>query len=338
MRDELVVAVVGPTGLVGREILSLLRERVFAFKQVRLLGSAKTAGKLVSDDEEQSEPVAALTPTSFDGVDVAFFCAGPTVAQEWVPVAADAGALVIDCSSAFRLAEDVPLVVPEVNASSTQKAPLGIFANPSSTTIALSVVLGPILAEAGLRRVVVSTYQGVAAAGQRALNALSHETMDLLNGRTPKPRRFARRIAFNCVPQVGEVDDAGDTAHETAVIAELRKVLATPALPVQVTAVRVPVFFGVGCALAIETERPLSVDAARALLRQAPGLLVYDEAGNTYPTPVEAAGDDVTHVGRLRADASVANGLACWVVLDSVRKGAALNAVQVAEIVARGLT
>lgn len=339
MAGDFSVAVVGPTGLVGREILSLLRERAFDFREVRLLGSVRSAGKEVSDDES-SEIVKLLEPNSFDGVDIAFFAAGPTVSAEWVPVAVRAGATVVDCSSRFRLQDDVPLVVPEVNAARTQKAAEGIVANPSSTAIALAVVLAPIHAAAGVRRVVASTYQGVAGAGQRALDALSHETMDLLNTRTPRARRFARRIAFNCVPQVGELSADGTTTHETRAVAEVRRILGVPTLPVQLTAVRVPVFFGVGCSVAIETERPLSMEALVDVLRQAPGLLLHDDTveGDGYPTPVESAGDDVVHVGRLRLDPTVPNGCACWVVLDSVRKGAALNAVQIAEIVARDIS
>ena len=336
MANDLIVAVVGPTGLVGREILALLRERAFPFREVRLFGSERSAGQEVSDDD-QSEVVKPLGPGAFDGVDLAFFAAGPTIAAAWVEEAAKAGATVIDCSSHFRLAPNVPLVVPEVNAAATQHAPEAILANPSSTAIALAVVLGPIQQAAGLRRVVVSTYQGVAGAGQQALDALSHETMDLLNSRSPRSRKFARRIAFNCVPQVGTMEEDGGSSHEAQVVNELRKILATPDLAVQITAVRVPVFFGLGCSVTIETERPFSLVEARALLRQAPGLLLYDDPDNRYPTPVEAAGDDVTHVGRLRTDNTVPHGLAAWVVLDSVRKGGALNAVQVAEIVARGL-
>jgi aspartate-semialdehyde dehydrogenase len=334
--DDLVVAVVGATGLVGREILSLLRERAFPFRDVRLLGSERTAGKELMDDG-QSEVVAALTPTAFDGVDLAFFAAGPTVAAEWAPIAAGAGATVVDCSSHFRLAQDVPLVVPEVNAAAAQRIPEAIVASPSSTAVALSVALGPIAEAVGLRRVVASTYQGVAGAGQRALDALSHETMDLLNSRPPRPRRFPRRIAFNCIPQVGVLDEQNDASHELQVVAEVRKVLGLPNLPLQLTTVRVPVFFGLGCSVAVETDRPLALADARLLLRTAPGVLLHDEGTDRYLTPVEAAGDDVTHIGRLRIDATVPNGIAAWVVLDSVRKGAALNAVQIAEIVARGL-
>jgi len=243
---------------------------------------------------------------------------------------------VIDCSSRFRLQDDVPLVVPEVNASAVHERHEGIVANPSSTAIALSVVLGPLAERAGLRRVVVSTYQGVATAGQRAVNALSHETMDLLNGRGTTRRRFARRIAFNCVPQVGDLEPGGSTTHELQVVEELRKILQEPGLAVQITAVRVPVFFGLGLSVLVETEQPLPPDDATHVLRESPGLLVHEDADDAYPTPVEVAGEDPTHVGRIRADPTAENGLALWIALDSIRKGAALNAVQVGEILIRG--
>ncbi len=274
-----------------------------------------------------------LGAQSFEGVDVAFFAAGPAVAGEHAPVAADAGAAVIDLSSRFRLDDAVPLVVPEVNpAAIADRRERGIVANPSATAIALAVVLAP-LAEVGFKRVLVSTYQGMASAGRRAMEALSRETVDLLNARGTRSSRFPRRIAFNCVPQVGALLPGGATAHELQAIEETRKVLAQPGLPVQLTAVRVPIFFGAGYSVDIETEQPLDAAAATDLLRNARGLVVGDP--ESYPTPADVTGTEAIHVGRIRDDASSDNALSFWVTLDTIRKGAALNAVEIAEILVR---
>jgi aspartate-semialdehyde dehydrogenase len=333
--DGFAVAVVGGTGLAGQEVVELLEHRRFPMRTLRLLGSLRTAGKVV-EENERKDTVTLLDPQSFEEVDVAFFSAGPTIAGEFAPAAAAAGAAVIDLSSRFRLDEAVPLVVPEVNPTEIgNRAERGIVANPSSTAVALAVVLAPLAAEAGLKRVVVSTYQGAAGAGRRGINGLSRETMDLLSSRGERRTRFPRRLAFNCIPQVGELEPGGQTSHERQVVDETRKILSDPALAMQVTAVRVPVFFGTGLSVVVETERPLDADGARAVLRDAPGILLADEVDEPYPTPAEVAGSDATHVGRLREDLSVPGGLAFWAAIDNVRKGAALNAVQIAEILVR---
>ena len=332
MAEELSVAVVGAAGLAGREIVSLLEERQVPFKELRLLGSLRTAGKEV-ERAGRTEKVSLLGAGSFDGIDLAFFAGGPTLAGEHVPTAVGAGAAVIDLSSRFRLDEAVPLVVPEVNpAAIAERRERGIIANPSSTAIALAVVLAPIAAEAGLRRVIVSTYQGVASMGQLGMEALSRETIELLNARGPRRTRFARRIAFNCIPQVGAVEPGGVTTHELHAVEETRKILGNPALAMHVTAVRVPAFFGSALSLGVETEQPLGAAAAIELLRTAPGVVIDEES---YPTPAEVAGSDATYVGRVRDDPSAENALGLWVTLDNVRKGAALNAVQIAEILVR---
>ena len=336
MSTELTVAVVGPGGLVGREILELLEQRQFPVGSIRLLGTHRTAGAEV-ELAGRREKIALLTPQAFDGVELAFFAAGPGVAGEHAPRAAAAGAAVIDVSSRFRLDPEIPLVVPEVNVGKLGEwRERGIVASPSGTATALGVVLGA-LAEAGLRRVVVSSYQGVASAGRRAVGALSQETIDLLNARGVRRRpRFARRIAFNCVPQVGALEPGGSTTHELLVVEELRKLLDLPGLGMSVTAIRVPIFFGSAFSVNLETESPLAAAQAADILRRAPGILLHDEAADSYPTPAEVAGSDATHVGRVRDDPSAEPpGLMLWIAIDNVRKGAALNAVQIAEILAR---
>jgi len=330
------IAVVGGSGLVGREIISLLEERQFPVGPLMLLGSLRTAGQTFEDEGQPPRKVELLGRDSFDKVDIAFFAAGPQVAGEFAPIAAAAGATVIDCSSRFRLDDAVPLVVPEVNPEAIGgRHERGIIANPSSTSIALSVVLAPLAVEVGLSRVIVSTYQGVATAGQRAMNGLSRETVDLLNTRGPRRTRFARRIAFNCVPQVGAVEPGGATTHELMVTEETRKVLGDPSLALQVTAVRVPVFFGSAMSVLVETKEPLDAAAANEMLRAARGIMLHDAPGDPYPTPAEVVGSEATHVGRIRDDPSSPQGIVLWVAFDNIRKGAALNAVETAEILVR---
>jgi len=334
-RDELAVAVVGPSGLVGQEILDLLAARHFPADPLRLLGSPRSAGREV-EVRGRAEKIALLGPEAFAGMDLVFFAAGPTVSGEHAPRAAAAGAAVIDLTSRFRLDEAVPLVVPEVNAAAIAgHREQGIVANPSGVAIALAVVLAPLAAAAGLRRVVVSTYQGVAGAGRRALDGLSRETIDLLNARGPRRTRFARRIAFNCVPQVGALEPGGATSYERLVVEEARKILSDPGLAMSVTAVRVPVFFGHGLSVNLEAEAPLGPAEATEILRGAPGVLLHDTPEGPYPTPAEVAGSDAIHVGRIRADPAAEHGVALWIALDNVRKGAALNAVEIAEILGR---
>ncbi len=331
----LTVAVVGPAGLVGREVLRLLEGERLNVGDVRLFGSHRTAGTTIEEGEFRST-IALLAPGVFDGIDVAFFAAGPTVAGEWAPIAAEAGAAVVDLSSRFRLDPSVPLVVPEVNPESmAERRERGIVASPSGTAIGLTVALAPLVEAAGLRRVTVSTYQGVASAGRRAVHGLSRETVDLLNGRGLRRSRFARRIGFNSIPQVGALEPGGVSTHELHVVEETRRVLARAELPMQVTAVRVPMFFGLGLAVNVETEQPLAPEEAAEALRGAPGIFLHDTPTDAYPTPVEVTGSEATHVGRIRVDPSVEQGLSLWVALDNVGKGAALNAVQVAEILVR---
>jgi aspartate-semialdehyde dehydrogenase len=333
--DALTVAVVGASGLAGREVVRLLADRRFPTGDIRVFGSVRTAGSAIEEGDFRAN-VALLAPHVFDGVDVAFFAAGPTVSGEFAPIASTAGAAVIDLSSRFRLDELVPLVVPEVNRDAIADwRERGIVANPSGTAIAMSVALAPILAEAGLRRVHVSTYQGVAGAGKRAVNGLSKETIGLLNGRGVRRTRFARRIAFNVIPQVGAIEPGGATTHELQAAEEARRVLGAADVALQITAVRVPVFFGLGLAINLETEREIAPEDVVELLRPAPGIMLHASEQDAYPTPIEVTGSEATHVGRVRRDPSAENGLSMWVSVDSIGKGAALNAVQIAEVLVR---
>jgi len=324
------VAIVGATSLVGEEIVRLIGERQLPVGEIRALGSARTAGRQLDD-----LAIGLVGPDAFRGIDVAFFAAGPTVAGAFAPDAVHAGATVVDTSSRFRLDDAVPLVVPEVNSGllTVANAP-ELVASPSSTAVGLAVLLAPLAEAGGLKRVVVSTYQSAAGAGRRAVEHLSRESIALLSGRGDDD--VALRRAFNCVPQVGTIEIDGITSHERAVMAELRKVLDLPDLPVHVTAVRVPMFFGMGASVVVELERPLDRAAATAVLRSARGVLV-EEDGEAIglPTPADVVGSQATHVARIRQDPSSPNSLAFWMVLDSIEKGAALNAVQIVEILMR---
>jgi aspartate-semialdehyde dehydrogenase len=322
------VAVVGATGLVGEEIIRLLAERQLPVAEVRALGSIRTAGRKIDETT-----VGLVGPDAFGGIDYAFFAAGPTLAGTHVPDALRGGATVIDCSSRFRLDESVPLVVPEVNGRLlTTSPPPRLVASPSSLAVGLSVVLAPLAEAGGLRRVVVSSYQSAAGAGRRAVERLSKESIALLSGRGDDD--LAMRRAFNCVPLVGTVEIDGLTSHERAVALEVRRLLEAD-VALQVTAVRVPMFFGMGASVTVELERPLDRATASNLLRSARGLFVHeDDDVTTLPTPADVVGSQATHVARLREDPS-GGGLALWMALDSIEKGAALNAVQIAEILMR---
>jgi aspartate-semialdehyde dehydrogenase len=296
-----------------------------------LLGSVRTAGGEV-EHERSRRKIGLLGPGVFEGVDVAFFAAGPGVSSEHAPLAAAAGAAVVDLTSRFRLDPEVPLVVPEVNPDAIAAGRgRGIVASPSGTAIGLVVVLAALAAEAGLGRLIVSTYQGAAGAGRRGMGRLSRETLDLLSARGRARHTGRRPLAFNCVPEIGAIEPGGATTHELQVAEEVRKILGRPELPVGVTAVRVPTFFGSAMAVTLETVEPLSPEQARDVLRSAPGVFFHED----FPTPAEVVGSDATHVGRLRSEPALENGLALWIALDNVRKGGALNALEIAEILVR---
>jgi aspartate-semialdehyde dehydrogenase len=338
---DLTVAVVGATGAVGSEVLRTLEERVFPVGDLRLFASERSAGELV-EWGSGTVRVEKIDADGFEGVDVAFFCAGGGVSAEFAPRAADAGAIVIDKSSYFRMDPEVPLVVPEVNAGDLSERHRGIIASPNCTTIPIVVALKPIADAVGLARIVASSYQAVSGGGKRGVDALSRETINLLNmrdaGNDDAPSVFPRRIAFNCIPQVDSFLEDGSTKEEQKVIAETRRVLHLESLPIAVTCVRVPTFYGHSVALTVELEQPLDAADARQMLREAPGVILCELGDEIpYPTAADVGGTDAVYVGRVRNDPSHPHGLQLWVAADNVRKGAALNAVQIAEIVIRDL-
>ncbi|QDW67635.1 aspartate-semialdehyde dehydrogenase [Luteimonas granuli] len=329
------VAVVGATGAVGETMLSILAERGFPVGELVALASERSAGGMVAfgDDEVMVRDLAGFDPA---GVDIALFSAGGAISKEYAPKFAAAGAVVIDNSSAFRLDPDVPLVVAEVNPEMVKQRPRGIIANPNCSTMQMVVALAPIHRRAGIERINVATYQSVSGAGRLALEELGRQTASLLSFQGAEPERFPVQIAFNLIPHIDEFMDNGYTREEMKLVWETRRILGDERIQVNPTAVRVPVFYGHAEALHIETREKLTAGEARALLEAAPGVEVVDErAPGGYPTPVtHASGRDAVFVGRIREDLSHPRGLDLWVVADNIRKGAALNAVQIAELVA----
>jgi aspartate-semialdehyde dehydrogenase len=324
------VAVVGATGMVGQEMLRVLKQRKFPVARLKALASERSAGSEVVWNGS-SLPVEVLDERSFDGVDVALFSAGAGVSVTYAPIASAAGALVIDNSSAWRMASGVPLVVPEVNADDIRSAE-GIIANPNCCAIPLTVVLEPLGRMAGLERVVVATYQSASGAGRALVDELAEQTRAVAEGREPVAREYPHQLAMNVVPGGWTMEEDGSNEEEAKIVAETRKILHRPELRVVATCVRVPVPVSHGVAVFVETERDLDVEEARRVLRQAPGVVVQDgPTEQDYPTPAAVAGTDEVYVGRIRRDPSCVHGLALWVVADNLRKGAALNAVQIAE-------
>ena len=351
-RKQLNVAVVGATGAVGTEMLRVLQERRFPVKGIRVLASARSVGRRLPFNGS-THKVEELQRRAFDGIDVALFSAGASRSAEFAPEAIKRGAIVVDNSSAFRMTRHVPLVVPEVNPQALKRHE-GLIANPNCSTIIMLVPLAPLHQAARIKRIVVSTYQSVSGAGAKAMAQLYKETKralsrcqvasgkwqvrpklttDHLSLTTPLPKQ----IAFDVIPQVDGFLENRSTKEEMKMVNETRKILEEPALAISATCVRVPVFIAHSEAVWIETERPLSVEQARELLRRASGVkLVDDPAKGIYPLPIEAAGQDDVLVGRVRKDASVRNGLVLWVSGDNLRKGAATNAVQIAELLIGG--
>ena len=331
------VAVVGATGAVGAELLGLLEERRFPVGELRLLASARSAGKKVRAGRREVE-VQAATPEAFRGIDVAFFSAGGSVSKALAKDAVAAGAVVIDNTSAFRLDPDVPLVIPEVNGPAALEHQ-GIIANPNCSTIVLLMALNPLHQVARVRRVVVSTYQAVSGAGLKAMEELQQQVRDYVAGREPEARVLpvasGQRhypILFNVIPQVDVFDEGVYTREEWKMVRETHKILGDASIGITATTVRVPVLRSHAESVYVETERRLSVEEARAVLSAAPGVKVVDDPAQArYPMPIDAAGRDEVLVGRIRADVAVENGLNLWAVGDQIRKGAALNAVQIAE-------
>ena len=329
------VAIAGATGAVGTEFLKLLEARDFPMKSLRLLASSRSAGSKLKFRGENLE-VEELTPKSFKGIDIAFFSAGGSRSKEFAPHAVDSGAVVIDNSSAFRMDEKVPLVVPEINPKQAFEHQ-GLIANPNCSTIQMVVALNPIHREANIQRVVVSTYQAVSGAGASAMEELKQQLRAWANDEPMKQEVFPTQIAFNLFPHIDVFQDNGYTKEEMKMVHETRKIMNAPNMQISATCVRVPVLRAHSEAVWVETEKPLSESDARELFEKEPGIVVQDEReSGGYPTPWHITETQETYVGRIRKDISHPNGLTFWVVADQLYKGAALNAIQIAEVLQQG--
>ncbi len=329
---EVNVAVVGATGNVGQEMLAILEERLFPAKDVFAIASRQSIGREVSYGDRTLK-CQDLEQFDFSKADIVLMAAGGSVAKEWAPKIAKTGAIVIDNSSHFRMDPDVPLIVPEVNADAVAGArKKNIIANPNCSTAQLVVALKPLHDAATIKRVVVSTYQSTSGAGKEAMDELFNQTKGIFVNDSPTPAKFTKQIAFNVIPHIDVFMEDGFTKEEWKMVAETKKIL-DPKIKLTATCVRVPVFVGHSEAVNVEFEKPISDDEAREILREAPGLLVVDKREDGgYVTPIECVGEFATFVSRLRVDPTVENGLAFWCVSDNLRKGAALNAVQIAEL------
>ena len=337
------VAVAGATGAVGREMLQTLAERNFPADKVMALASSRSAGREVSYGEDDVLTIGSLDKFDFADADIALFSAGGVTAKEVAPKAGAAGCIVIDNSSAFRMDDDVPLIVPEVNADTVERAlpangGRNIIANPNCSTAQLVVALKPLHDKFGVRRVVVSTYQATSGAGKAAMDELFNQTRGIYVNDPVQPELFTKQIAFNAIPHIDKFLDDGFTKEEWKMTAETKKIL-DPAIELVAHCVRIPVFIGHSEAVFIETEKPMTEKAVRNLLRESDGITVIDHrADEGYVTPHEAAGEDAVFISRIRKDPTIENGMVFWCVSDNLRKGAALNSVQIAELVAeRGL-
>jgi aspartate-semialdehyde dehydrogenase len=328
------VAVMGATGNVGRELLSIMAERRFPADDVVALASARSVGREVSFGDDQVLKVQDLAKFDFKGIDIVLSSPGASVSAEYSPKAAAAGAVVVDNTSHWRMDPDVPLVVPEVNPDAIAGyAKKGIIANPNCSTIQMVVALKPLHDLAQIERVVVSTYQSVSGAGKEGMDELFNQTKGIYANQMPEENRhkFTKQIAFNCIPHIDKFMDDGSTKEEWKMMVETKKIL-DPNIKLHATCVRVPVFVGHAEAVNIQCAKPIDEESARAALRAAPGITVFDDrADGGYITPKECAGEDDTYVSRIRVDPTVDNGLSLWVVSDNLRKGAALNTVQIAE-------
>ena len=332
-----VVAILGATGAVGKETLEILEERKFPLASLRLFASKRSAGEVMPCQGKEWK-VEELTPeASFAGVDFAFISATDAISREYGQRLGAAGVVVIDDSGVFRMEADVPLVVPEVNAHALRTIPRGIVSIPNCTTTPLVMALKPLQDAVGVKRVVVTTFQSVSGTGAAAMDELMTQTKDLLAFRDAKAEVYPYQIAFNLLPHIGSFNHEGDCSEEVKIAKETRKILEAPALRVTATTVRVPVLRCHSEAINVELERPLKPNEARAALAAMPGVIVYDDPGKKlYPMPLDATGKDEVYIGRIREDESITNGLNLWVVSDNLRKGAALNAVQIAEHLAQG--
>jgi len=330
---EYSVAVVGATGLVGGEMIRTLEQRNFPVGELTLLASERSLGKELTF-RGRDYPVRVLNDDSFKGIEIGLFSAGGSISERFAPIAAREGCVVIDNTSAFRMEPDIPLVVPEVNPGAIGGyRERGIIANPNCSTIQMMVALKPIHDAVGIRRIVVSTYQAVSGTGKEAIEELVAQTRALLSMEDPETNVYPHRIAFNCLPHIDVFLENGYTKEEMKMVNETKKILQDPSIAVTATTVRVPVFYGHSEAVNIETGTKITADEVRRLLATAPGVTVVDDPATlSYPLASDAAGKDDTFVGRIREDESIPNGINMWVVSDNIRKGAALNAVQIAEI------
>lgn len=329
------VAVAGATGAVGNQMITCLEERSFPVKSIKFLASSRSAGRKLRFRGDLVE-VEELTENSFKGVDIALFSAGGGTSTKFAPFAAKDGCVVIDNSSAWRMDPDVPLVVPEVNPHAVaQYTNKGIIANPNCSTIQMVVPLNPIHKKCGIKRIVVSTYQAVSGTGKKAIDELFDQTRAMINFIDYKINVYPHRIAFNCLPHIDVFLENGYTKEEMKMVDETRKIMEDDTIGVTATTVRVPVYFSHSESINIETREHISADEVKSLLENEPGIKVVDDPKkNIYPLAIDAAGQDLTFVGRIRDDESIPNGINMWVVADNIRKGAATNTVQIAEILA----
>ncbi len=329
-KAKYIVAVVGATGAVGNEMIATLEQRNFPVEKLRLFASERSGGKNL-EFQGSEIPVESLNESSFKGIDIALFSAGAERSKIWAPIAAKSGCVVVDNSSQWRMDPEVPLIVPEVN-SHDLKWHKGIIANPNCSTIQMVVVLKPIHDAAKIKRVVVTTFQSVSGTGKKAMDELLQQTTDILNFKEAKCNVYPHQIAFNVLPHIDKFLENGYTKEEMKMVNETRKIMGDNSIRLTATAVRVPVFRCHSESLNIETEKKITPNEVRAVLSKAPGIVVFDAPEkNIYPLPVDIAGKDETYVGRIRADESIENGINMWIVADNLRKGAALNAVQIAE-------
>jgi aspartate-semialdehyde dehydrogenase len=329
-KKDYIVAVVGATGAVGEEMVKTLEQRDFPVGKLRLFASERSEGKKLEFGDDEI-PVESLNEKSFEGIDIALFSAGAERSRIWAPVAARSGCVVVDNSSQWRMDPEIPLVVPEVNPHDL-KWHKGIIANPNCSTIQMVVVLKPIHDAARIKRVVVTTFQSVSGTGRKAMDELLQQTTDLLNFREIKCNVYPHQIAFNVLPHIDKFLENGYTKEEMKMVNETKKILGDNSVRLTATTVRVPVFRCHSESLNVETEKKLTANEVRAVLSRAPGVVVYDAPEkNIYPLPVNVAGKDETYVGRIREDESLENCINVWIVADNLRKGAALNAVQIAE-------
>ena len=330
MAGNITIAVAGATGAVGRELLRVLEQRNFPASTVKALASSRSVGtKLPYAGGELT--VEELTETSFEGVQLALFSAGGATSEKFAPIAARSGCVVVDNSNAWRMDDRCPLVVPEVNRDAL-KGHKGIISNPNCSTIQMLVALYPLHKVAGIKRIIVSTYQAVSGTGQKAITELETQVRQMFNMQEPEINVYPYRIAFNCLPQIDVFLENDYTKEEMKMVRETVKIFADPSVKVSATCVRVPVFYGHSESVNVEFAKPISPAEARAILSVAPGVQVLDNPGQKiYPMPIDAASEDPVFVGRIRNDESQPNTLNMWVVADNIRKGAALNAVQIAE-------